>query len=353
MCIDYRKLNKATRKDHFPLPFIDEMLERLANHSFFCFLDGYSGYHQIPIHPDDQNKTIFTCPYGTFAYRRMSFRLCNAPASFQRCMMSIFSDMIEKIMEVFMDDFYVYGKTFDECLENLDKVLQRCEEKHLVLNWEKCHFMVREGIVLGHLVSERGIEVDRAKIEVIEQLPPPVNVKGIRIFLGHAGFYHRFIKDFSFIARPLTRLLAKDVPFEFDDACLQSFEILKKALISAPIIQPHDWCLPFEIMCDASDYAVGVVLGQTKDKKHHAIAYASKTLIGPQLNYATTEKELLAVVFAIDKFRSYLVRAQVIVYTDHAALKYLLTKKDAKPRLIRWIMLLQEFDLEIKDKKRE
>jgi hypothetical protein len=146
-------------------------------------------------------------------------------------------------------------------------------------------------------------------------------------------------------------LLAKDVPFEFDDACLRSFEILKKAHISAPIIQPPDWSLPFEIICDASDYAMGAVLGQTKDKKHHAIAYASKTLIGPQLNYATTEKYLLAVVFAINKFRSYLVGAKVIIYSDHATLKYLLTKKDAKPHLIRWILLLQEFDLEIKDKK--
>jgi len=136
MCIDYRKVNKATKKDHFPLPFIDEMLERLANHSFFCFLDGYSGYHQILVHPDDQSKTIFTCPYGTYAYRRMSFGLCNAPASFQRCIMSIFSDMIEVIMGLFIDDFSIYGKTFDDCLRNLDKVLQRCEEKHLVLNWE-------------------------------------------------------------------------------------------------------------------------------------------------------------------------------------------------------------------------
>jgi hypothetical protein len=247
-------------------------------------------------------------------------------------MMSIFSDMIEEIMEVFMDNFSIYGKNFGDCLKNLDKVLQRCEEKHLVLNWEKCHFMVREGIVLGHLISERGIEVDRAKIEVIEQLPPPVNIKGIRSFLGHAGFYSRFIKDFSHIARPLTNLLAKDVPFEFDDACLKAFETLKKALTSAPIIQPPDWSLPFEIICDA-------------------IAYASKTLSGPQLNYATTEKELMTVVFAINKFKSYLVGTKVIVYTDHAALKYLLTKKDAKPRLIRWILLLQEFDLEIKDKK--
>src|SRR6185503_15081716 len=162
------------------------MLERP---SIFCFLDGYSGYHQIPIHPDDQSKTAFTCPYGTYAYRHMSFGLCNAPASFHRCMMSIFSNMIEKIMEMFMDDFTVYGKTFTDCLENLEKFLQRCEEKHLVPNWEKYHFMVQEGIVLGHKVSAHGIEVDKAKIEVIEQLPPSTNVKGICSFLGHAGFY--------------------------------------------------------------------------------------------------------------------------------------------------------------------
>jgi hypothetical protein len=123
MCIDYQKLNKATKKDHFPLPFIDEMLEQLANHSFFSFLDGHLGYHQILIHPDDQSKTTFTCPHGTYAYRRMSFELCNAPASFQRCMMSIFSDMIEEIMEVFMDNFSVYEKTFNDCLKNLDNVL--------------------------------------------------------------------------------------------------------------------------------------------------------------------------------------------------------------------------------------
>src|SRR6185312_13240466 len=281
----------------------------------------------------------------------MSFGLCNAPASFQRCMMSIFSDMIEKIMEVFMDDFFVYGKTFDHCLENLDRVLQRYQEKDLELNWEKCHFMVREGIVLGHLMSERGIEVDRSKIEVIERLPPPVNVKGIRSFLGHAGFYRHFIKDFSQITRPITNLLAKDAPFEFTDECLRAFEILKKALISAPIIQPPDWKLPFEIMCDASDYVVGAVLGQCRDKQHYAISYASKTLTGPQLNYAKMEKELLVVVFAMDKFRSYLVGAKVVVYTDHAALKYLLTKKDAKPKLICWILLLQEFDLEIRYRK--
>ena len=189
MCIDYRKLNTATRKDHFPLPFIDQVLERLAEHNYFCFLDGYSGFWQIPIHPDDQEKTTFTCPYGTYAYARMPFGLCNAPATFQRCMTTIFHDMIEDIVEVFMDDFSVYGTTFDICLANLRRVLERCEETSLVLNWEKCHFMVQEGIVLGHKVSKRGIEVDRAKIEVLEKLPPPSTIREVRSFLGHAGFY--------------------------------------------------------------------------------------------------------------------------------------------------------------------
>jgi hypothetical protein len=164
------------------------MLERLANHSFFCYLDGYSSYHQILIHLDDQSKTTFTCPYGTFAYKRMPFGLCNAPASFHRCIMVIFSDLIEKVMELFMDDFSVYGKTFEDCLGNLDKVLRRCQEVGLVLNWEMCHFMVREGIILGHKISEKGIDMDKAKIEVIEQLLPPTNVKRIHCFLGHAGF---------------------------------------------------------------------------------------------------------------------------------------------------------------------
>ena len=276
MVIDFRKLNKATKKDHYPLPFIDQMLERLCKHTHYCFLDGYSVFSQIPVSAKDQSKTTFTCPFGTFAYRRMPFGLCNAPATFQRCMMAIFSDFCEKICEVFMDDFSVYGSSFDDCLSNLDRVLQRCEETNLVLNWEKCHFIVNEGIVLGHKVSERGIEVDKAKVDAIEKMPCPKDIKGIRSFLGHAGFYRRFIKDFSKISRPLTNLLQKDIPFVFDDDCVEAFEILKKAWISAPIVQPPDWNLPFEIMCDASDYVVGAVLGQRVDKKLNVIQYASK-----------------------------------------------------------------------------
>ncbi|KAJ9544217.1 hypothetical protein OSB04_023924 [Centaurea solstitialis] len=386
VCIDYRKLNDATRKDQFPLPFIDQMLERLAGNEYYCFQDGFSGYFQIPIDPEDQEKTTFTCPFGTFAYRRMPFGLCNAPATFQRCMTTIFQDMIEDCMEVFMDDFSVFGNSFDDCLNSLDKVLARCEESHLVLNWEKCHFMVREGIVLGHKISKDGLEVDKAKIDTISQLPPPTNIKGVRSFLGHAGFYRRFIKDFSKITRPLTKLLEKDAPFIFDENCISTFETLKHHLTNTPIMVPPVWDQPFEIICDASDYAVGAVLGQHINNHFQPICYASRTLNDVQENYTTTDaakrvrneglyqcngdkyfsyvvstsiqmtsstlgQKLLAVVFAIEKFRSYLLLSKIIVYTDHSALKYLFAKPDAKSRLIRWILLLQEFDIEVKDKK--
>ncbi|CAL8993249.1 unnamed protein product [Prunus brigantina] len=193
-------------------------------------------------------------------------------------------------------------------------------ETNLILNWEKCQFMVKRGVVLGHVISSKGIEVDKAKIDIISNMAAPASVKGVRSFLGHAD-------------------------------CVNAFNILKRELTSAPIIMAPDWSLPFELMCDASDYAIGAVLGQRVNKLAHVIYYASRTLNDAQLNYSTTEKELLAVVFALEKFRSYLVGSKVIVYSDHAALRFLLTKKDAKPRLIRWILLLQEFDLEIRDKK--
>ena len=196
------------------------MLDRLARHEYYCFLDGYSGYNKISIAPEDQEKTTFTCLYGTFAFRRMPFGLCNAPSTFQHCMMAIFFDMVEKTIEVFMDDFSVLGNSFDNCLENLRLVLIRCEETNLVLNWEKCHFMVQGGIVIGHRISARGIEVDKAKIEAIEKLPPPSSVKGIRSFLGHVEFYRRFIKDFSQIAKLLSNLLVQGTPFEFDAQCM-------------------------------------------------------------------------------------------------------------------------------------
>nr|GFB55273.1 reverse transcriptase domain-containing protein [Tanacetum cinerariifolium] len=267
VCIDYRKLNEATRKDQFPLLFMDQILERLARNEYYCFLDGvyalttikkrphsrvltkhfptvacllsyamhrarskgneyycfldgFSGYFQIPIDPRDQEKTTFTCHYGTFAYRHMPFGLCNALGTFQRCMLAIFHDMVEKTMEVFMDDFSVFGNSFENCLSRLDKMLQR-----------------------------NGIKVDKAKVDVITKLPHLTAVKGVRSFLGHAGFYRRFIKDFSKISRPMTHLLEKDTPFIFFEDCIKAFQTLKQKLMEAPILIALNWDLPFELMC--------------------------------------------------------------------------------------------------------
>ncbi|KAL4295501.1 hypothetical protein GQ457_12G016160 [Hibiscus cannabinus] len=212
-----------------------------------------TSYNQIVIAPEDQSKTTFTYPYGTFAFRRMPFGLCNAPATFQCCMTAIFSDLNEDCLEIFMDDFSTLRDKFDNYLSNLEKVLKRCKETNLVLNWEKCHFMVDEGIVLGHKISSKGMEVDKAKIEVISKLPPPTTVKGIRSFVGHAGFYRRFIEDFSKITKPLCSLLEQGRKFEFNEDCTKAFNLLKQKLVTAPIVEPPDWKLPFELMCDASD----------------------------------------------------------------------------------------------------
>nr|GEY87361.1 reverse transcriptase domain-containing protein [Tanacetum cinerariifolium] len=311
VCIDYRKLNEATRKDHFPLPFMDQMLERLTGNQYYCFLDGFSGYFQILIDPKDQEKTTFTCPYGMFAYRRMPFGLCNAPGTFQS-----------------------FWEFFLKLSLPLERMLKRCEDTNLCLSWEKSHFMVKEDIVLGHKISKQGIKVDKSKVDVITKLPHPTTVTGIRSFLGHASFYRRFIKDFLKIARPMTRLLEKDTPFIFYKECVEAFKTLKRKLTEAPILIAPDWDMPFELMCDASDFAIGAVLGQHKEKHFRPIHYASKIMTEAESNYTTTKKEMLAVVHAFEKFRPYLIMNKSIVYTDHSALKYLFAKKDSKARLL-------------------
>nr|GEZ14798.1 reverse transcriptase domain-containing protein [Tanacetum cinerariifolium] len=229
--------------------WVSPKLERLAGNEYYCFLDGFSGYFQIPIDPRDQEKTTFTCPYGMFAYRRMPFGLCNAPSTFQRY-----------------------------------KMLQRCEDTNVSVNREKSHFMVKEGIVLGHKISKNRIEVDKAKVDVIAKLPHPTTVKGIRSFLGQAGFYRRFIQDFPKISRPMTHLLEKNTPFILSEDCIKAFQTLKKKLTEAPILIAPNWDLPFELMCDASNFARGAVLGQRHEKRFKPMHYASKTMNDAESN---------------------------------------------------------------------
>ncbi|GJS90508.1 reverse transcriptase domain-containing protein [Tanacetum coccineum] len=261
------------------------------------------GYFQIPIDPKDQEKTTFTCPYGTFAYRRMPFGLCNAPGTFQRCMMAIFHDMIEKTMEVFMDDFSVFGDSFSSCLANLDRMLK----------------------------------------SFLTQRPS----KEFEVFSGMLDSIEDLSKTFQNLSYPWTHLLEKTPPFISLKIDL-AFQTLKKKLTEAPILIAPNWDQPFEIMCDASDYAIGAVLGQRIEKHFRPIHYASKTMTEAETNYTTTEKEMLAVVYAFEKFRSYLIMNKSVVYTDHSALKYLFNKKDAKARLLRWVLyLFWEFDFKL------
>nr|GEU48335.1 hypothetical protein [Tanacetum cinerariifolium] len=235
------------------------------------------------------------------------------------------SDSPWKTMDVFMDDFLVFGNSFQTCLSHLEKMLKRCKDTNLCLNWEKSHFMVKEGIVLGHKISKNWIEVDKAKVYIIAKLPHPTTVKGIRSFLSHAGFYRRFIQDFSKIAQPMTRLLEKDTPFFFLKECVEAFKTLKRKLTKAPILIAPDWDMPFELI---------------------------KTMTEAESNYTTKEKEMLAVVYAFEKLRSYLIMNKSIVYPDHSALKYLFAKNDSKARLLRWVLLLQEFTFKVIDTKR-
>ena len=217
------------------------------------------------------------------------------------------------------------------CLKILEIELKMCQDKNLALNWEKCHFMVTKGIVLGNKISITGPEVDQVKVSVIKTLLPPTTVKGIRSFLGHARFYRRFIMDFSKISRPLCKLLEKYANFDFDESCLSAFEDIKSRLVIALIMETPDWNKEFEIMCDANDYAMGAILGQRTKKIFKGIYYASKTFNEAPENYSTTEKEMLVMVFSCEKFRPYIFFSPVIIHNDHATIKYLMAKKDAKP----------------------
>jgi len=345
--IDFRKLNNVTIGDSFPLPNITEILDQLGSAKYFTTLDLASGYHQIPMAEPDKEKTAFSTPYGHYEFNRMPFGLKNAPATFQRLMNSVLTGMQGLKCLVYLDDIVIYGASLEDHNRRLEEVLQRLREHKLKLQPDKCEFLRKETVYLGHIISENGISPDPSKLEAIKNFPEPKRVKDIQSFIGLAGYYRKFIKNFSKIAKPLTKLTKKAEKFMWTTEQQNAFEELKEKLMTAPVLTYPDFTQEFIVTTDASAYALGAVLSQGKVGDDRPIAYASRVLTRAEQNYSTTEKELLAIVWAVKYFRPYVYGTKFKVVTDHKPLIWLFSVNDPGSRLIRWRLKLEEYDYEI------
>ena len=349
VCVNLKQVNAATIRDNYPLPMTDHVIERVAGKAAYSFLDGFSGYNQVSIDPKDQYKTAFATEWGIYAYRVMPFGLTNAPATFQRLMAHAFRAYLRDFLEIFMDDLCVHSNERMDHIDHLKLIFVKCRLYRICLNPEKCKFMVRQGKILGHIVSKNGISTDMDKIKIIAELPRPINAKGVQCFMGHCGYYRRFIFMYAVIAKPLYALL---VEFEWTDDCEKSFMTLKNALVSAPILRPPDWNKVFHVHIDASNFAIGCILAQPGEHNmDFPISYASRQLNDAEKNYTTTEREGLTMVYAVKKFRHYLLANKFVFFVDHQALLYLVNKPCSTGRIVRWFVILLEFDFTVAVKK--
>ena len=304
-------------------------------------MDGYASNNQISIALGDLHKTAFTTPWGTFIWLVMPFGLCNAPAIFQHLVMYIFSDLLYKSMTVYIDNFSTQSSVGDH-LECVRKALKQCRKVRLALNPDKTYLAVQRGVLLGYVVSEKGMEPDLEKIVVIDGLAAPTNAKGIAKLLGHTGWYRELIPGYAKIALPITKLLRKDVKFEWMEACQQAFNELRSKLSTYPVLRPPRWDLPFHVFYDTSAIAVGSALCQPTgvEENDQPVVYTSRQLAVAEQNYTTTERECLAMVFSVKKFRHFLMCNPVVFFVDHMAIKFLVNKPELSGRLARWVLLL-------------
>lgn len=341
--IDFRKLNELTDQDAYPIPDVESILSHLGNSKFFSALDLSSGFHQIPMDNDSKKYTAFSTPEGHFHYNRMPFGLKNAPATFQRMMDRALNGLIGKHCFVYLDDVIVFGRTIQEHNKNLATVLHRLSELRLKLQPDKCEFLKPELEYLGHVISKDGVKPNPNKIKSVKEFRQPRNPTEIKQFLGLAGYYRKFIRNFAKVAKPLTDLTKKDIPFHWTDKQQISFDTLKLKLCEEPILKYPDFSKEFTLTTDASNEGLGAILSQDG----HPCCYVSRTLNPAEKHYTTTEKELLAIVWSIQRLRQYLLGRKFKIRTDHQALKWLHNVKDTSSRLIRWRLKLEEYDYDI------
>jgi len=343
-CIDYRALNAVTKPDAYPIPNIVDTLDSLGKSKIFSVLHMASGYHQIAVKPEHKEKTAFSCHKGHFQFIKMPFGLNNAPATYQRCIDVVLLGLKGIACLVYLDDIICFSASMEEHAEKLRDIFERLEQANFKIQPEKCVFATDTVEYLGHICTPLGIRPDPKKVTAIEEYPVPKTVRDIPAFIGLAGYYRRHVPNFAGLAKPLTTLTKKDVPFVWTPECQQAFDELKRILSTEPLLIYPDFSQPFIVACDASTKAVGGVLSQRRNGREHPILYASRQLNSAESKYSVTELELLAFLFATKQFRCYLYGRNFTVYTDHRALKWLLNLQEPSSRLTRWAVKLSEYD---------
>uniref|UniRef100_A0A2S2NNZ3 RNA-directed DNA polymerase n=1 Tax=Schizaphis graminum TaxID=13262 RepID=A0A2S2NNZ3_SCHGA len=347
VCVDFRKLNQISVGDAYPLPNIIDILDQLGKSKYYTTLDLAQGYHQVRMHPEHTEKTAFSTDKGHFEFLRVPFGLKGAPATFQRLMNTVLAGLTGLKAFVYLDDIIIYALSIADHSEKLKAVFERLRTFNLKLQPSKCTFMRKEVNYLGHVITDQGVKPNPQKIKCVIEFPIPTDEKKVKSFLGLSGYYRRFVPGYGRIAKPLTTLLKKDVIFKWTDLCQEAFDTLKKILTTEPLLQYPDFTRPFNLTCDASNYAIGCVLSQGPIGADPPIAYASRTLNRAESNYNTTEKELCAIVWGVKQFRPYLFGQKFNIVTDHQALNWLFNIKDPGSRLTRWRLKLAEYEYEI------
>jgi hypothetical protein len=347
MCTDYRALNKITKKNVYPLPRIDELLDRLQGAKFFTKIDLRQGYHQIRIKEDDVEKTAFRTRYGHYEYTVLPFGLTNAPATFMGLMNEVFRPLLDKSVVVYLDDILIYSRSWEDHKRHVAEVLQRLREHKLYAKASKCEFGKVEVEFLGHIVTQSGVKVDAKKVEAVRSWPLPLNIHDLRAFLGLSNYYRRFVRNYSKLTLPLTRLLKKGVAVEMGEVEVEAFEAVKDALTSTPVLAVADPHLGYRIVTDASDFAIGAILLQDQGEGWQPIAYESRKLQPAELRRNVYEKEMLAVLHSLKAWRCYVEGRPIELVTDHESLKWLLTQKELDRQQAKWVQTLSQFDIDI------